>query len=81
MDLPFFVLHFALTSRLDITRDVSSFRDTSRPMPSLEAGLCFFMELDSVYTGLAPLAYRGQHCWLWRSCGRELGQKVRLNWS
>ena len=79
MDLPFFVLHFALTSRLDITKDVSSFRDTSRPMPSLEAGLCFFMEVDSVYTGPAPLAYRGQHCWLWRSCGRELGQKVRLN--
>ena len=59
MDLPFFVLHFALTSRLDITRDVSSFQDTPRPMSSLQAGLCFFVEVASVYKGLAPPAHRG----------------------
>lgn len=53
MDLPYLVLHFALNSGLDITREGFPFQDTPKSMPSLEAGPCLFMGLASVYTALA----------------------------
>lgn len=83
MDLPYLVLHFALNSGLDITREGFPFQDTPKSMPSLEAGPSSSWDwlLFTQCWHYLNMALPKQCCWLWRSCGRQLAQKVRLDWS